>query len=293
MCLLSVHIQCRPSDDEDDDLQFLYGLKDELDQTVDENGTTANSDENGNIWPSIRIVGNVCMKFLIDICFNPYCEHRHELPSVETVQGQLNGASTREISEFQNHILLRYDKLMVAFFETFCMHCGRKWQYHRENLRTMIKPLSTRPLAAAYMKQIVKGFLTSGMKFSTCVNQLMLEIDASLTMDDQFNILWALIIDPRNDKTVDHLNMYEPVFMGDALGIVDAINKLVQYQIMGEMDDLREFTVNLVKKCCIHTFRCLDSQLLKSFIACVRLFDMNASAAIEKKANQFNFIADN
>lgn len=208
------------------------------------------------------------------------------------VQSQLNSASTREIHELQNHILLRYDLLMATFFKTFCMFCGRKWRYHRENLRTMIGPLSKRTTAAAHLIDIVDGFLISGMKFSTCVDQLMLEIDSSLNMDDQFNILWPLIIDLRNDKIVEHLKMFETVFAGDALGVVDAINKLVEYQNMGELEDLREYTVNLVKKCRIETFRRLDSKLLKSFIIHVRLFDTNASKMIEQKAIQFNYAAD-
>lgn len=276
-------------DEDDDDVRFLEGLREELEQSAGQNGTSGNCDENGNIWQSIRIVGDVCMKFLVDVCFNMYCDHRHELPSVEAVRAQLNSASTREILELQNHILLRYDKLMAAFFEAFCLHCGRKWQYHRENLRTMIGPLSKRPLAATYMKQIVNGFLASGMKFSTCVNQLMLEIDLSLNMDDRFNILWALIIDARNDKVVDHLKLFRPVFVGNALGIVGAMNKLIECQVMGELDELREFTVDLVKKCRIDAFRDLDSKLLKDYIECVHSFDSNSSTTIEHKAKQFNF----
>lgn len=255
---------------------------------------TENCDENGKSWPSIRIFDNVCMKFLTNACLNPYCEHRHKLPSIELIQSHLKGASSvDEILELQNHILLRYDVLMASFFETFCLYCGRKWQYHRENLRTMIEPLSTRPMAAIYMKCIVNGFLTSGMKFSTCINQLLLEMDSTLNMDDQFNILWALIIDSRNDKIVEHLKMYETVFVGNALAIVDAINKLLEYQIVHGLDDLREFIVNLVKKCRIETFRQLDSKLLKAFIAHVRVFDMNSSKIIEQKAIQFNFMANN
>lgn len=279
----------RAFNDEDDDLRFLYGLKEELDQTANENGIRGNCDENGEIWPSIWIFGNVCMKFLTDICFNPYCEHSHELPSIETVQSHLNTASSREIWELHRHILLRYDKLMVDFFETFCSFCGRKWQYHRENLRTMIEPLSTRPSAAAYMKHIVNGFLISDMRYSTCVNLLMLQIDSSLNMDDRFNILWGCIIDPRNDKIDEHLKSYEIVFMGNAIGIVDAMNKLMKYHIVGGLDQLREFTVNLVKKCRIDTFRRLDSKLLKGFIEYVRSFDLNSKTTIEKRAIQFNF----
>lgn len=280
-------------DDEDEDLRFLYGLKEELDQSANQNGLMENCDENGKIWPSVRILDNVCLKFLTGACLNPYCEYRHELPSIELFQRQLNGASsTSEILEFQNHILLRYDVLMATFFKTFCLHCGRKWQCHRENLRTMIGPLSTRPLAATYMNDIVNGFLVSGMKYSTCVNQLMFEYDLSLNMDDQFNILWALIIDPRNDKITDHLKMYEIVFSGDALPIVDAINGLLEYQIRGEMEELREFTVTLVKKCRIATFRRIDTKLLQNYITHVRLFDLNASKMIEQKATKFNFMAD-
>lgn len=117
----------------------------------------------------------------------------------------------------------------------------------------------------------------------------MLEIDSTLNVDDRFNILWAVIIDPRNDKILDHLKLYEPVFAGNALGIVGAINKLIECLVKGELDDVRDFTVNLVKKCRIDTFRYLDSQLLKDLIEYVRSFDPNSKTAIEQKAKQFNF----
>lgn len=273
-------------------MRFLYGLKEELDQSANE--LLENCDENGRFWPSIRILDNLCLKILTNNCLNPYCEYRHELPSIEMFERNLNGtSSTREILEFQNNILLRHDMLMAAFFQAFCMFCGRKWQWHRENLRAMIWPLSTRPMASAHMADIVNGFHTSGIKYSTCVNILMLEYDETLNMDDQFNIFWTVIVDPRNDQIVQHLEKYEPVFMGGSFAIVDAINKLLGYQIMGEMDDLRAFIVNLVKKCRIATFRRIDSKQLKNYIAHIRLFDLNASKIIEQKAAQFNFLADN
>lgn len=272
------------NDDDDDDLLFLEGLRDELGQK----GSTKNCDENGKCWPSIRIFQNVCLKYLLNECLNPYCEFRHDLPTEEMVQNHLNNASKREILEVQNHIILHYDKLMLRFFRTFCMHYGRKWKNYRENLRTIIEPLSTKPMAATYLKDVVDGFLTSGMPFTTCVRQLMLQIDLSLNMDDQFNILWDLIIDARNENIAEQLKHFEPVFSGDAVGVVDAMNKLLQFQVSGELNDLRKFTIDLVQKCRIETFQRINSNVLENFITHMRLVDPNAVKCIEQKASRIH-----
>lgn len=280
-------------DDDDDDLRFLSNFKAELDQTEGNSSLAENCDENNRTWPSNRIFDNICLKSLIDQCYNPYCDYSHTFPSPETVESRLKTASWREIDELQNNLLLRYEALMSRYFTVFCTHCGREWEMHRENLRLMISLLSTKPSATAYLKDIVHGFLISGIKYSTCVNQLFLEIDESLDIEGQFNILWPIIIDTRNDKVNDHLKTFESVLYGDALVNTDAINKILMHQINDEMLDVRELAVNLVKKCRLATFQRINPVLLQKYVWHVRVFDFNTSRAIQQRAGQFGLTLDN
>lgn len=277
------------ADEGDEDMAFLYEIQKELDQSA--NGLSANCDSDGKVWQSIRIFDDVCLKYLRDECYNTYCDYKHTLPPPKTVESRLDNASRREINEAQNHILLRYDMLMSEFFTVFCTHYGRKWQMHRENLRQMILVLSKKPKAADYMFNILNGFHISGMKYSTCVDQLLLEMDGSL--EDQFSILWQLIIDPRNDKINEHLKAFETVLLSDAIIIADAINKILNYQTSDELADLRDYAVNLVKKCRITIFRRIDLTLLESYISYVKSFDQKASQAIQQRAAQFGLFLDN
>lgn len=264
-----------------------------MNQAPATNGTSGNCDENGHIWAANRIFNNVCLKFLRDDCYNPYCDYAHTLPTNETVASRLATATRREIDEAQNHILLRHDMLMTNYFAVFCKFYGRKWQMHRENLRLLISVLSIRPLAAVYMRDILDGFLISDMKYSTCVNQLLLEIDESLDITEKFNIMWDLIIDLRNESAHEHLKMFEPVLLSDAVMNANAITKLIEFQIKDGLEGLRDFAVNLVKRCPLVTFRKINEKTLKDYIWHVRWFDLSASRAIQQRAAQFGIELEN
>lgn len=280
--------QNRNDDDEDD--AFLYDI-DLSEQSTGINILSANCDNDGKVWPSIRIFDDVCLKSLNDECYTIQCKFRHNLPMSEMVASRLTSATRLEINEAQNQLLLRYEPLMSAFFEVFCTHYGREWQIYRENLRQMIYPISRKSRAAVYMKHILNGFLISDMKYCTCVKQLLIEIDESLDMEHRFNIMWELIIDSRNDKINEHLKEFEEVFYSDAMVSAGAMKKILNYQIFyDELLDLRDFTINLVKKCRITTFRQIDASLLKKYIDHVRLFDKKASSAIQQRAEQFGLV---
>lgn len=258
------------------------------DESTGMNILSDNCDIDGKVWSSIQIFDDVCLKSLNDECYTIQCKFPHNLPTSEMVASRLTRATRHEINEAQNQLLLRYETLMSEFFEVFCLHYGREWQKYRENLRQMIQPISQKSKANVYMKHILNGFLISGMNFSTCVKQLLVEIDESLDMELRFNIMWELIIDSRNDKIHEHLKEFEAVFYGDAVVSAVAINKILTHQVFHDkLLELRDYAINLVKKCRITTFRQIDASLLKKFIDHVRLFDKNASNAIQQRADHF------
>lgn len=280
-------------DDEDDDLRFLNGIAEQLDRKKNDE-IARNCDENGHVWPSIRIFGNICLKHLRDECYGTYCEFTHNLPTIDLVERALKIASREEIKEAQEHLLLRHDVLMTKFFATFCKHYGREWHIHRESLRLLISVISCHATTPEiYLEEILNGLKISGMPYSTCVEQLIIEINETLNHEEQLELLWQLIVDARNEKADEQLKEFEHVLLGDAVISVTAINKIIEFQLNNEMECLRDVAINLVKKTSVTTFRKIDATLLKRYIWHVGTFDSAASRAIQQRAKQFDVILDN
>lgn len=298
-------------------MRFLNGIRDHLDRTDNLDGGSKNCDENGDFWPSIKIFENVCLKYIRNECYGPYCDFSHELPAFDCVEKLLKTASPKEIQEAQNQLLLRYDILLTEYFEVFCKFYGR--QVDRESLRRLISVISQKPLASSYLKEILDGFLISGMQYSTCVQQLLIETDDVLNSTEQFELMWELIIDVRNDKIDEQLTEFEKLLISNALVSASAINKILELQINGDADGMnasffeyffsistkilfnhfhatffflvcslaiRDMTINIVKKTHLVTFLKIDQTLLKQYIWHVRPLDMIASKTIEQRAKQ-------
>lgn len=271
-------------------MRFLNGIAEQLEQSDDE--VVANCDENGEIWPSNRIFGDICLKYLRDTCYGTFCDFSHELPVQQTVEARLRSASRHEIEEVQNEILLKHDVLMDEYFPLFCKFYGRQWQTHRESLRRLISVLSTRPAAALYMKEIFGGFLISGMEYSTCVDQLLNEFDDSLNSEERFELIWELMIDPRNDQIDEQLKEFKHLWRSDAIIAATALNRMLEHQINGDLESLRDTTVALVKSTTVATFRKLDATLLKQYIQLLRTLNLNDGKLIQNRAKQFGVVID-
>lgn len=275
-------------------MRFLYGIQEILAQSGDADACSANRCENGEVWPINRIFGEICVKYLRGKCYSMYCDFPHRLPTKEYVENQLKAATPDEIEDAQNKILLRQDNLLTDYFSVFCTFYGRKWRSHRESLRALIPILSQKLTAPILMKEILNGFVISGMKYSTCVNLLLVEIDSSLNTEERFEVMWQLIIDTRNDKIAEHLKQFEEILNSDALVAADAINKIIELQVNGDLESLRATIINFVKKTNVTTFMKIDSNLLKTYIRTyVRSFDDFAAKAIEQKATQFGVVFKN
>lgn len=263
-------------------------IADQLEKPAD--AEVVNCDENGKLWPSNRIFGEICLKYLCDSCFGTYCNFPHGLPETQAVETRLRSASRREIEKVQNEILLQHDMLMDAFFALFCQFYGREWQTHRESLRRLISVLSIRPGASSYMKEILDGFLLSGMDYSTCIDQLIMELDDSLNAQERFEIVWELMIDPRNDRLDEQLTDFKHLLLGNALVASSAINRILEHQINGDLEGLRDLTNSIVQGTSLITFRKLDPSLLKQYIQLLCSLNLTAGKIIQNKAKQFGVI---
>lgn len=261
-----------------------------LNQNGDVTTGTANRRKNGEVWPENQIFGDICVNYLHGICYSTYCGFPHQLPTKEHVESQLKLVTCNEIEAAQNDILLRHDNLLTEFSAVFCTFYGR--QRHRESLRELIPILSKKPMATIFMQDILNGFLISGMKYSTCVNLLLIEIDSSLNTEERFEIMWPLIIDAQNDKADLHLKEFEEVLNSDSLIAAEAINKMIELQMNGDLESLRDIVIKCVKKAYVTTFQKIDPKLLKAYIRHVRSFDPAAAKAIEQKSNQFGVVLE-
>lgn len=271
-------------------MRFLNSIAEKFEQQDDVE--TSNCDENGHVWPTNRIFGEICVKFLRDTCYGTYCEFPHELPDTLIVDARLKSASRNEIENAQNQILLQHEILMNEYFASFCKFYGREWQMHRESLRRLIAELSQRPAAVSYMKEIFGGFLISGMEYSTCVDQLLLEFNDSLNTEERFELIWELMIDPQNENLFEQLKEFKHLLLGNALVAANAINRILQHQINGELEILRDLTINIVKSTTVTTFHKLDPMLLKQYIQLLRSLNMTDGKVIQNKAKQFGLALD-
>lgn len=270
-------------------MQFLNSIAENFQQDDVE---TSNCDENGQVWPTNRIFGEICVKFFRDTCYGTYCEYPHELPDKLIVEARLKSASRNEIEDAQNRILLQHEILMNEYFASFCKFYGREWQMHRESLRRLIPVLSQRTAAVTYMKEIFGGFLISGMEYSTCVDQLLLEFNDLLNTEERFELIWELMIDPRNDRIDEQIKEFKNLLLGDALVAANAINQILRHQINGELECLRDVTINIVKSTMVTTFQKLDPMLLKQYIQLLRSLNMTDGKVIQNKAKQFGLTLD-
>lgn len=273
--------------EDDEDFDFLHRIHDVLENMPNNEETSANRDENGKVWSSNYIFSDVCLKYLRGDCYNPYCDYAHELPMPANVEHHLKTASRHHIEEAQSQLLLRYDMLMEAFFDVFCKYFGRNWKQHRDKLRLAIRIVMSRPSAEAYMKSILNGFLISGMNYSLCIQQLLVEVGGELNSEEQFNVLWDLIIDTRNDKVVDQLKLFHTVLHDGSPAIVRPINKLLKSQINSDFAVPREYSINLLAKCSALTFRQIDANLLKRFIEDVKSCNLGIIKVLQQRVKQF------
>lgn len=279
--------------EDDDDMRFLFEISKNLDQSKDEE-VNLNCSSNGELWPSQRIFGEICLKYLRNECFDTICHFAHELPTAEIVKNRLSVASRQDIEVTQNQILLRHDNLLNEYLPVFCTHYGRDWQIHRESLRQLIPLLSLKTSAQTYLKEILNGFLISGVPYTVCVQILLLEMDDSLNSDEQFAIMWEIIIDERNESVDAQLKDFEhTILYGDEFVSSNAINRILQLQTNGDLECIREQAITFIKKSKVTTFHKIDKNLLKQYIWHVRSFNLKASNEIQQKAKQFGVNLEN
>lgn len=256
-------------------MRFLNDIKLQLDEIPNE---------------SNMVFGEICLKFLSNSCYSTSCEFAHSLPDPDVIAQRLTVMTYIEVEKIQNQFLLQYDMLLAKYFTTFCEHYGREWQYHRDTLRLLIGVMSQRPAPVPYLKDILNGLLASDVEYDVCVELMLIEFKEDLPIEEKFNMIWEIMIDSRNDKVVEQLKDFEGVLYSDELVAATVINRLMELQNNDEMFCLQDFTIKVLKKCAVTTFRRIDSDLMTKYIWYIKKFNLNASKCIQQRAIQFDVI---
>lgn len=256
------------------------------------NDKPQNCDENGKSWQSIHLFGNVCLKSLRNQCNGSEmsCHFEHRLPVREMLLRNLDLARRQEIEEAHKNLLTKYDKLLCTYFPEFCQFYGRK--NYREYLRLSIRPLSILnsiniATRSQLMREILNGFLITGMKYGTSVQIIINALDESLNSDDKFQLVCDILLDKRNTALKSQLQPFANIIVKDFNGLhVAAVDKLLQIQIDDETLDVRELTVNILKGCTLPTFRAIDDRVLTEYIWYLTARGEASSKSVSMRAKQ-------
>lgn len=252
-------------------------------------GGLQNTDEHGKSWRSTeKVFNNICLKHLHNKCsgYESLCRFNHNLPKTAIVARNLYRADEADVEE-AHQLLMVHDKLLLKYWPTFCSFYGCViW---RENLRLSIGPLSLMDgLCIEYnlLSHVLDGFMKTGMNYALCVEQIMLELDESLSIEEQFYAVWQIIIDPRNTAIKSHLKPFSDVMLNDLSSLnVKAIKQILSIQIANETIDIRALTVNILKRCIVAIFYSIDPAALTEYILYLRAYDKIGSKAIQLRAD--------
>lgn len=260
--------------------------------TENQNGVPRNCDENGNVWRSIRIFDNVCLKYLSNECFmeDTLCQFVHQLPCPSKLSRNLDIADRKDVEEAHEHLLLKYERLLIECWPVFCRYYGRR--NYREYLRLAIGPVSmlgTVCIEYQLLTEILNGLIISGVVYRTAIQLIINELEEVLEGDDQtqFEFVWKIIFDSRNDGIKTHLSHFATAMIrDDSNSNTDAINQLLQIQLDDDTINVRDITFNILKRCTVTTFMSINQATLTEYIWHLKVHDEKSSKVIEQRAKQ-------
>lgn len=238
-----------------------------------------NLTESGKHIRSIHLFGNVCIRNLIDGCYDTNCQFSHILLSNDIVLNNLESASIEDVNEAYHELLLRYPKLLEQYFRVFCIFYGNK--KFRTQLRDMSHVCAQSENAESFMLEIVNAFVSTGMPYSTAVDVLIKELTSN-GYDGRYQILvLSVTLNPRNTKLLEHLHNFETVFIdNNCVGHTDAVEKLVQINLKEHVESLMEYTLDILAKCMVSTLLQMNQNLLKSFLDTAETFGLGGTKRI-------------
>lgn len=237
-----------------------------------ESNRSVNRTESGKHIESIHLFSNVCIRNLIDGCYDLHCPFSHTLPPGDAVLDNLECASLDEVNEAYDELLIQYPKLLDKYFRAFCTFYGKK------KFRTRLRDMSyicaqSADKAESFMQEIVNGFVSTGMPYSTSVDVLINQLTSS-GRDTRYQMLVLKVaLSVKNEKLLEHLHKFESVFVDEnRSGHKEAVEKLVQINLDGQTEAIRKYTLGVLKKCTITTYLQMNQKLLKSFLDSARMY---------------------
>lgn len=267
-------------------------MREVLQEIEDGSCEPQNADRHGNVWNvNEKLFGNVCLLWLENQCYSlDSCYFPHALPSKRDIQRNLELCDRKEIEEAQNELLLKHEKLLKEYFSVFCEYYGQ--QKYPEYLRKLIK-FGAEKQKCQLLKDIVNGLMITGIKYHLCVDLIMNEMDV-IDDDDQFSLIWKIILDSRNADVVNHLKKYKPTISGDSNDEnIIFINQLLVELIADKFSSLKVFAIEILKNCVVTTFLRIDSKLLEQFLSRLYASDRTNAESIERRALQLNIQLNN
>lgn len=244
-----------------------------------ESNRSINRTESGKRIETIHLFCNVCIRNLIDGCYDIHCQFSHVLPPSHVVLDNLESASLDEVNEAYNELLLRYPKLLEQYFRTFAIYYGKN--RIRTQLRDMSHICAHSEKANIFMQEIVNGFIYTGLPYSTAVDVLINQF-ATSKYDTRYQMLVLNVaLNVKNKKLEEHLRRFETVFIDEnCAGHKDAVEKLVQINVNEYVEVIAQYTLKVMKKCTISTFLQMNQKLLKTFLDTARMYGLTEAQHI-------------
>lgn len=239
-----------------------------------ESNRSVNRTESGKRIESIHLFCNVCIRNLIDGCYDIHCQFSHILPPSHIVLDNLESANLAEVDEAYHELLLQYPKLFEEYFQAFCIF------YAKNKIRTQLRDMSLVCVKSekgeTFMQEIVNGFVSTGMPYSTSVEVLIkyMASNGQMIMDTQYKMLVLKVaLNQNNAKLLDHLHHFEHIFIdGNCAGRKDAIEKLLKINLDSYVEAITKYTLDVLKKCTIAMFLQTNQTLLKAFLETARMY---------------------
>lgn len=216
----------------------------------------------------IQIFGSPCLKYLNNECFELNCKFKHSMIPSDQVRLNLDKATKDEVLYAHNELFLKYRKLLENYFAAFCDYYGKTKQ--RFKLRKLIgvckKYFLESESERSHLKDIVDGFVSSEMLYSSAVQIVLVDLLDEITQF-QYNFLFEIILNNQNCKIIEQISHFQFVFYNDNYSFIsNAIETLLTIVMEQNHEESLRYSSNLLTKCTITTLRSIRVSVLQQFL---------------------------